>query len=416
MARGTCRRSVTGAATGLQHKGQRWYSPDLGRFVSEDPIQDGSNWYMFAGNDPVNFADPSGLSQQGHPLGGGFSGNQTRAPSIRPGNIPANALSTLGNQLGHAVGSGRAPRSTPPPAVRPSTKPLSINDFTSLNDPGFVTRTVDPLKALASETQQTRAYWRQIEIDRHTVVKSEAFGGGWAGAGATAMGREYDVSAQESSSWAGYLGNKTASAGLKTSGFIANSVLGYTTPGQHVTYADGRTAMRLGGPDTASLANQASFFGPMILAGASRATQPGRGFVLGETSELTYPLGTADEQIAAFRAQQRINRGQLLEAPKAPHGNSLDYVGDTHVYAIRGPHGTHKIGESMQGTRVGDGASIRGEAQARALTKKTGDFYYSEIRNSFPGKESARTYETKFIETFKRLFGNDKLPGNKTNR
>src|SRR5690606_38023593 len=37
--------SLLDAATGLQQKGERWYSPDLGRFISEDPIQDGSNWY-----------------------------------------------------------------------------------------------------------------------------------------------------------------------------------------------------------------------------------------------------------------------------------------------------------------------------------------------------------------------------------
>jgi RHS repeat-associated protein len=46
--------SLLDAATGLQRKGERWYSPDLGRFVSEDPIQDGTNWFLFAGNDPGN--------------------------------------------------------------------------------------------------------------------------------------------------------------------------------------------------------------------------------------------------------------------------------------------------------------------------------------------------------------------------
>lgn len=49
----------------------RVYDPRLGRFLSEDPIQDGTNWYMAFGNDPVNYADPSGLFQQGHPLKGG---------------------------------------------------------------------------------------------------------------------------------------------------------------------------------------------------------------------------------------------------------------------------------------------------------------------------------------------------------
>ena len=80
--------SLLDAATGLQQKGERWYSPDLGRFLSEDPIQDGSNWYAFAGNDPVNSADPSGLSQQGHPLNGAYSGNATKAPTIKSGFLP----------------------------------------------------------------------------------------------------------------------------------------------------------------------------------------------------------------------------------------------------------------------------------------------------------------------------------------
>src|SRR5687768_14386063 len=43
---------------------------------------------------------------------------------------------------------------------------------------------------------------------------------------------------------------------------------------------------------------------------------------------------------------------------KATHKNSLDYDGDTHVYAVRNPDGTvNKIGESAQGTRLSDGAS-----------------------------------------------------------
>ncbi len=80
--------SLLDSVTGLQQKGERWYSSDLGRFVSEVPIQDGSNWYAFAGNDPINFADPSGLSQQGHPLNGGYSGNVIREPTIKSGFLP----------------------------------------------------------------------------------------------------------------------------------------------------------------------------------------------------------------------------------------------------------------------------------------------------------------------------------------
>jgi RHS repeat-associated protein len=50
-------------ATGLYRFGARWYSPDLGRWLSPDPIglEGGLNLYEFCGNNPVNFTDPSGL-------------------------------------------------------------------------------------------------------------------------------------------------------------------------------------------------------------------------------------------------------------------------------------------------------------------------------------------------------------------
>ncbi|EOB4960904.1 TPA: VCBS repeat-containing protein [Vibrio vulnificus] len=99
------------------------------------------------------------------------------------------------------------------------------------------------------------------------------------------------------------------------------------------------------------------------------------------------------------------------------HKNSLDYVGDTHVYRVKGPDGsTYKIGESAQGTRLRDGASIRAEQQARRLTRETGDTYTSEIRKTFSDKASARAYETRVIERFRRMYGQDTLQGNKTNR
>jgi RHS repeat-associated protein len=51
------------ASTGLYYVRARWYDAALARFVSEDPIglDGGINDYAFAGNDPVNATDPSGL-------------------------------------------------------------------------------------------------------------------------------------------------------------------------------------------------------------------------------------------------------------------------------------------------------------------------------------------------------------------
>ena len=38
----------------------RYYSPEIQRFISEDPIKDGINWYAYCGNNPTNAHDPSG--------------------------------------------------------------------------------------------------------------------------------------------------------------------------------------------------------------------------------------------------------------------------------------------------------------------------------------------------------------------
>jgi RHS repeat-associated protein len=48
---------------GLLYLQQRYYDPAVGRFINRDPIgfDAGPNLYQYVGNDPVNFADPTGL-------------------------------------------------------------------------------------------------------------------------------------------------------------------------------------------------------------------------------------------------------------------------------------------------------------------------------------------------------------------
>ena len=50
------------AVTGLSDYGFRDYSPTHARFITEDPIRDGENWFSYVGNNPVNWVDPWGLS------------------------------------------------------------------------------------------------------------------------------------------------------------------------------------------------------------------------------------------------------------------------------------------------------------------------------------------------------------------
>ena len=39
----------------------RYYDPSIGRFVSEDPIRWGVNWYVYASSNPIRYIDPTGL-------------------------------------------------------------------------------------------------------------------------------------------------------------------------------------------------------------------------------------------------------------------------------------------------------------------------------------------------------------------
>jgi len=59
---------------GLYYYRARYYSPELQRFISEDPIRfknEDNNFFAYAGNNPLNFTDPSGQTVVGA-IGGIF--------------------------------------------------------------------------------------------------------------------------------------------------------------------------------------------------------------------------------------------------------------------------------------------------------------------------------------------------------
>lgn len=69
--------------TGLYYLRNRYYSPALARFISEDPVtfMGGGNFYAYVGNNPCTFVDPLGLGPCGvgrftRPLAGRAAGGR----------------------------------------------------------------------------------------------------------------------------------------------------------------------------------------------------------------------------------------------------------------------------------------------------------------------------------------------------
>ena len=48
-------------SSGTYYLRARYYQPSTSRFLTEDPIRDGLNWYAYANNNPIYFSDPWGL-------------------------------------------------------------------------------------------------------------------------------------------------------------------------------------------------------------------------------------------------------------------------------------------------------------------------------------------------------------------
>ena len=68
--------------TGLNNYGFRDYSSNIGRFITSDPIRDGTNWYTLAVNNPVCFVDLWGLCTQDTKIPNGMVDPDQFCPQI----------------------------------------------------------------------------------------------------------------------------------------------------------------------------------------------------------------------------------------------------------------------------------------------------------------------------------------------
>ncbi|MBK9693454.1 MAG: RHS repeat-associated core domain-containing protein [Gemmatimonadetes bacterium] len=99
--------------SGLYYMRARYYDPALGRWISEDPIgiAGGLNVYAYAGNDPVNLTDPSGLDPDCKPIDVPPRGRSRGLASSASGHEPHSgrwAVGVAGSQ--QRLRDGRLPR------------------------------------------------------------------------------------------------------------------------------------------------------------------------------------------------------------------------------------------------------------------------------------------------------------------
>jgi RHS repeat-associated protein len=237
--------------TGLQLKGARWYSPGTGRFVSVDPIQDGTNWYAFAGNDPVNQSDPTGLkaiwSDPRNTLSApSYKLQSTSFDTSLRTSVPRAPSST--QQIGLAS-TGYTPYSPPPaaPKVR-FTAALSptgqaVRDYHDWQD----ARRVANANAyeLVDIAGRNRGAWEQVKLWDNDVVAQNATNlintgssipGAVYGAAGTAIADNVGVSRLESARTAKDFYGKPLNGGeqfteLVMGGFqIGTTAVGLKTP------------------------------------------------------------------------------------------------------------------------------------------------------------------------------------------
>jgi RHS repeat-associated protein len=101
--------------TGLVYFGSRWYDPEIGRFITRDPIRDGLNWYAYCYNNPFSYVDPDGkcplfviTGAAGALIGGAYGTYSSYMANgqINWGQVGQDAL--IGGIVGATLGAGTA--------------------------------------------------------------------------------------------------------------------------------------------------------------------------------------------------------------------------------------------------------------------------------------------------------------------
>ena len=365
------------ASIGLDYFGFRYYDYDLGRFTTRDPsgYPDGPNNYLYCDNNPVNKIDALGLYSWWDDV----IGTATEFSK----------MAWLGTkEVASIIGEGSA-------AV--VTGKSSVKDLAA----GIGKNVVDKIDGV-------------IEKNANRISAQVEGGSSWAG------------------------------ATVATAGAMVGDVMGYTpllegahgtdlASGQQLSEVDRASRMLTGGGQLIlsgiavgkTYDPNASFSGSLRQIAEKQAPQPSTVETSAPASSSAAPAVSVTDDTAVAGVKGKAGNsnasfgamGGAEVAPKKIHGNSLDSMNDTHVYRIIDPNGkTFKIGESGAGVKR-NGLSKRAESQVKRLNKgipQEASQYRSEIRRHMKGKRESREYERKLIERFRRRYGENSLPGNKS--
>lgn len=87
-------------STGLYYYRARYYSPQFGRFISEDPLElgGGTNFYAYVGGNPISYRDPLGMWSV---TAGGYAGVGTE---VTVGYVDGHSFLT--DRFGFGIGGG----------------------------------------------------------------------------------------------------------------------------------------------------------------------------------------------------------------------------------------------------------------------------------------------------------------------
>jgi len=102
--------------TGLLYLRNRYYDPEIGRFISPDTVlgvltdPQTLNPYVYVGNNPVNFIDPSGLCRKVPlSLNGNYPGTQTPNGKSKLGHVWMSGIDVNGNEFSQGAYPGDPP-------------------------------------------------------------------------------------------------------------------------------------------------------------------------------------------------------------------------------------------------------------------------------------------------------------------